>query len=65
MYESIIKCELKINEEGLLVNFKMAFECLSMTSGFSFSSVREDKHVYIVCEESFYCEMKKCLILVC
>lgn len=25
MYESFIKCELKINEEGLVVNFKMAF----------------------------------------
>lgn len=38
MYESIIKCELKINEEGLVVNFKMAFASFSMTSGFPFSS---------------------------
>lgn len=34
MYEFIIKCELKINEEGLFVNFKMVFESLSMMFGF-------------------------------
>lgn len=65
MYEFIIKCELKINEEGLFVNFKMVFESLSMMFGFFFSFVCEDKYVYIVCKELFYCEMKKCFILVC